>query len=127
MLFHWGFRVLDKSFKANVKVKIGNNNQDSIILTIDPEKQWKFKILKIIDKPISTHHFKSLVTEMDEKEWILSNKLPTEKDDFHASPNIKTKGFSTKNFKIIITFRKHEKTLACYDFIVKMILKIQIR
>ena len=96
------------------------NNQDSIILTIHPEKNNEnLKFSKIIDKPISTHHFKSLVTEMDEKEWILSNKLPTEKDDFHASPNIKTKGFSTKNFKIIITFRKYEKTLACYDFIVK--------
>ncbi|HCA5058980.1 TPA: DUF2075 domain-containing protein [Acinetobacter baumannii] len=109
-----------KVFKVNIKVKIEKNNQDSIILTIHPEKNNEnLKFSKIIDKPISTHHFKSLVTEMDEKEWILSNKLPTDKDDFHASPNIRTKGFSSKNFKIIITFRKYEKTLACYDFIVK--------
>lgn len=84
-----------------LKLKLGIITKIGIILTIDPEKNNEnLKFSKIIDKPISTHHFKSLVTEMDEKKngYYLINFL-LKKMIFTLLQILKQKGFLLKTLK----------------------------
>ncbi|ENU4317937.1 AAA domain-containing protein [Acinetobacter baumannii] len=111
-----------KIFKAKIQVNLKSKGQpeDNILLNISPENNNEnLKYAIIINKPIPTLHFKSLTTETDEKEWILSNKIPTQKEDFHSSPEIRSNGFSEKNFKVIITLKRYDKNLANYYFVIK--------
>lgn len=125
MLICYAIEVADywsKVFKAYIRVELGdaNNGDGQIILTMNSEKNLdNNKYAKLLNKPISTLHFKDLITDLDEKEWILSSKLPISKEDFHASPDIRMVPFLEKDFKVILTYKRDIKNEAKYVFYIK--------
>lgn len=126
MLICYSIEVADywaNVFKASINVDSRDlsNDEGQIILTVDHLQNLENnKYAAILNKPVSSLNFKALATELDEKEWILSTKMPTAKEDFHASPDIKLVPFSSKDFKVIITFKSYNSRLAKYYFIVKV-------
>lgn len=125
MLICYSIEVADywtRVFKASIQVKSDMSSHDDgqIILTMDADQNLENnKYAKILNKPIPPLNFKALAVELDEKEWVLSNKLPTTKEDFYASPDIRSAPFSTKDFKIIISYNGYHEKLAKYFFVVK--------
>ncbi|AZN68561.1 DUF2075 domain-containing protein [Acinetobacter haemolyticus] len=125
MLICYAIEVSDywsKVFKAYIKVELGdaNNGDGQIILTMNSEKNLENnKYAKLLNRPLSTLHFKDLISDLDEKEWVLSSKLPINKEDFHASPDIRVAPFVQKDFKVILTYKRYIKKEAKYIFYIK--------